>query len=276
VAALAFPFGGPALIWQRILGFPDKVWGPGRRRWWATVARRCDAVVVLTPDQGDEVRRLGYRGPVWVIPNFRDPGRFRDLDRGLAGRRLRAEVGVSGATPLVGFVGHLVRQKRPERALEVMARLGSQGCVAHLVVAGGGPLRADLEAGARRLGVDGAVTFLGPRDDIEGVLGGVDLAVLTSEAEGIPGVAIEALMAGCPMVSVPVGGVAEVIEHGVTGLVLDGFEPAAMADAVAGLLADGETRLAMSRESRARTDRFSAQGAAAVYAERLTAAIRGR
>jgi len=86
-------------------------------------------------------------------------------------------------------------------------------------------------------------------------------------------VAIEALMAGCPMVSVPVGGVSEVVEHGVTGVVLDGFEPAAMADAVAGLLADGETRRAMSRESRARTDRFSAQGAAAVYAERLSAAV---
>jgi len=273
VAALASPFGGPALVWQRILGFPDKVWGPGRRRWWATVARRCDAVVVLTPDQDDEVRRLGYQGPVWVIPNFRDPGRFRGVDRDRAGRRLRAEVGVSGATPLIGFVGHLVRQKRPERALEVMARLSSQGCAAHLVVAGAGPLRADLEARARGLGLDGAVTFLGPRDDIEGVLGGVDLALLTSEAEGIPGVAIEALMAGCPMVSVPVGGVSEVVEHGVTGVVLDGFEPAAMADAVAGLLADGETRRAMSRESRARTDRFSAQGAAAVYAERLSAAV---
>jgi glycosyltransferase involved in cell wall biosynthesis len=276
VAALAFPFGRPALVWQRILGFPGKLWRPGRRRWWATVARRCAGVVALTPDQAEEVRRLGYHGPVWVIPNFRDPGRFRGLDRDLAGAGLRAEVGVPGATPLVGFVGHLVRQKRPERALEMMAVLRSRGCPAHLVVAGTGPLRTDLDDHARRLGLDGAVTFLGPRDDVERVLGGVDVAVLTSEAEGIPGVAIEALMAGCPMVSVPVGGVAEVVEHGVTGLVLGDDQPATMAEAVAGLLADAETRAAMGREARSRTDRFSASAAAATYAERFREALAGR
>ncbi len=144
------------------------------------------------------------------------------------------------------------------------------------MVAGTGPLRPDLEAHAERLGVAGAVTFLGHRSDVEWVFGGVDVALLTSEAEGIPGVAIEALMAGCPMVTVPVGGVTEVVEHGVTGLVLDGDEPAEMAAAVARLLDDDETRAAMSRAARLRTDRFSASAAAAVYAERLTAALAGR
>jgi glycosyltransferase involved in cell wall biosynthesis len=276
VVALAVPFGGPVLIWQRILGFPAKIWGPVRRRWWATVARRCDAVVALTPDLGDEVRRLGYRGQVWVIPNFRNPGRFCDLDRDQAGTRLRAEVGVADAAPLIGFVGHLVRQKRPDRALEVVARLRSQGCTVHLVLAGTGPLRTELEARAQGLGLDGAVTFLGQRDDIERVLGGVDLVLLTSEAEGIPGVAIEALMAGCPIVTVPVGGVAEVVEHGVTGLVLDDDRPAVMAEAVARLLGNADTLAAMSRESRSRADRFSATAAAAVYAERFRAALAGR
>jgi glycosyltransferase involved in cell wall biosynthesis len=276
VAACAFPVGGPVLIWQRILGFPGKVWGSGRRRWWATVVRRCDGVVALTPEQRDEIRRLGYRGPVWLIPNFRSSGRFRSLDRDRAGSRLRGEVGVAEETPLIGFVGHLAGQKRPERAMEVLDRLRSQGCFAHLVVAGTGPLRTDLEAQARRLGLDRAVTFLGQRDDIERVLGGVDLVLLTSEAEGMPGVAIEALMAGCPMVAVRVGGVTDVIEHGVTGLVLDDDRPTAMAEAVARLLADDESRAAMGRESRARTDRFSASAAAAVYDERFREALAGR
>jgi glycosyltransferase involved in cell wall biosynthesis len=177
---------------------------------------------------------------------------------------------------LIGFVGHLVRQKRVDRALEVLAHLGTRGCSAHLVVAGAGALRPDLEAQAERLGVAKAVTFLGQRHDVEWVLGAVDLALLTSEAEGIPGVAIEALMAGCPVVTVPVGGVTEVVEHGVTGLVLDGFEPAEMADAVVRLLEDDEARAAMSRESRSRTDRFSARTAAAVYAERLSGAVAAR
>ncbi|MGH9250167.1 MAG: glycosyltransferase family 4 protein, partial [Acidimicrobiales bacterium] len=197
-------------------------------------------------------------------------------DRDAARARLRAELGVSEGTPLVGFVGHLIRQKRPDRALEALARLRSQGCGAHLVVAGSGPLRTDLDAWAHHLGLDGAVTFLGQREDVEWVLAGVDLALLTSEAEGIPGVAIEALMAGCPMVSVPVGGVAHVVEHDVTGLIVGGDEPAVMAEAVARLLADDEARRAMSRESRARTDRFSASAAAAVYAERFRESLARR
>jgi glycosyltransferase involved in cell wall biosynthesis len=276
VVALAAGRRGPPLVWQRILGFPDKMWRPLRRRWWSAIVRRVDAAVALTTDQGAELRRLGYRGPVWVIPNFRKPDRFRTVRRDVAGASLRADVGVPDGTPLLGFVGHLVRQKRPGRALDVLAQLKQRGCAAHLVVAGAGPLRPDLEAHARRIGVGGAVTFLGERDDVERVLGGVDLALLTSEAEGIPGVAIEAVMAGCPVVSVPVGGVAEVIEDGATGLVLETDDPAAMADAVQRLLADDETRAAMSRECRSRTDRYSASAAAAVYARRFGEALAGR
>jgi glycosyltransferase involved in cell wall biosynthesis len=276
VVALAIGRRGPLLVWQRILGFPDKMWRPLRRRWWSVVAGRVGAAVALTTDQEGELRRLGYRGPVWVIPNFRKPDRFRAIPRAVAAARLRAELGVPEGTPLLGFVGHLVRQKRPDRALDVVAQLRRRGCAAHLVVAGAGPLRTDLHAQALRLGLDGAVTFLGERADVEWLLSGVDLALLTSEAEGIPGVAIEAVMAGCPVVSVPVGGVAEVIEDGATGLVLDTDDPAAMAHAVARLLADDDAREALSRESRSRTDRFSASAAAAVYAERLTAALARR
>ncbi len=276
VVALAAGRRGPLLVWQRILGFPDKMWRPLRRHWWTVVARRVGAAVALTADQEGELRRLGFRGPVWVIPNFRKPDRFRTVPRAVAAARVRAEVGVPDGTPLLGFVGHLVRQKRPDRALDVVAQLQRRGCAAHLVVVGAGPLRTDLETQAQRLGLDGAVTFLGERDDVEWLLGGVDLALLTSEAEGIPGVAIEAVMAGCPVVSVPVGGVAEVIEDGATGLVLDTDDPAAMAQAVARLLADDDAREALSRESRSRAERFSAADAAAAYAERLTAALARR
>jgi glycosyltransferase involved in cell wall biosynthesis len=276
VAALAVGRRRPLLVWQRILGLPDKVWDPVRRRWWGMIVRRFDAGVALTDEQAAELRRLGFRKPVWVIPNFRKPDRFRDLDRVEAAARLRAEVGAPEGVPLIGFVGHLVDQKRADRALEVLALLPAQGCRAHLVVAGTGALRPELEACAERMGVAGAVTFLGHRADVESVFGGVDVALLTSDAEGIPGVAIEALMAGCPMVSVPVGGVAEVIEHGHTGLVLDGFEPVEMAAAVARLLADGDTLATMSRASRLRTGRFTAAAAASVYADRLSAVLAER
>jgi glycosyltransferase involved in cell wall biosynthesis len=276
VATLGVPRDGPLLVWQRILGLPDKVWGGVRRRWWEVVARRVDVAVALTDDQAAEMQRLGFRGPLWVIPNFRKPDRFRGLDRLTAAARLRAEVGVPAGVPLIGFVGHLVQQKRVERALDVLARLGARGCSAHLVISGTGALRPELEAQAERLRVADAVTFLGHRDDVEQIFAGVDLALLTSDTESMPGVSIEALMAGCPMVTVPVSGAADVVEDGVSGIVLDSFEPAAMADAVARLLADDELRVAMSGVARSRTERFSASTAAAVYAERLSGALAKR
>jgi glycosyltransferase involved in cell wall biosynthesis len=276
VAALAVPRHGPLLVWQRIAMFPDKLWDPVRRRLWGLVARRVDAGVVLTGDQDAELRRLGFRGPVWVVPNFRNPDRFRDLDRDVAAARLRAEIGVSDGSHLIGIVGALSTEKRLDRALEVVALLAARGCVVHLVVVGTGSLRSELEVHAGHLGVAEAVTFLGYRDDVEWIFGGVDLALLTSDTECMPGVAVEALMAGCPMVTVPVVGVDRVVEQGVTGVVLDSFEPAAMADAVASLLADAELRTTMRRAARARTDRFSAASAAAVYADRLTGALARR
>jgi glycosyltransferase involved in cell wall biosynthesis len=276
VVALGAPRAGPLLVWQRIGMFPAKAWDPVRRRWWGFVARRHHASVALTREQEAEHRRLGFTGPVWTVANFRNPDRFRNVNRDEASAHMRAEIGVAEGTSVIGAVAALSPEKRLDRALDVLALVTDRGCGAHLVVAGGGALQSELEARAEGLGVSGAVTFLGHRDDVEWILAGVDLALLTSDTECMPGVSIEALMAGCPMVTVPVVGVDRVVEHGVTGLVLDGFEPAEMADAVTRLLDDDETRAAMSRESRSRTDRFSARAAAAVYAERLSAALAAR
>lgn len=273
IVALAAPRGGPILVWQRILGFPPEVWGPGRRRWWQAIARRFDVGVALTADLEAELRRLGFDGPVWIIPNSRQPDRFLDLDRTEAATRLRTEVGVAKDVALIGFVGHLVHQKRPERAIEVLARVLDRGRSAHLVIAGDGELRSELELDVRNRGLTHSVTFLGHRDDVEWVLGAVELTLLTSDTEGIPGVAIESLMAGCPVITFPVGGVCEVVDDGVTGVVLDRHDQALMAEAVLKLLDDDDTRRAMGREGRLQTARFSASATAEIYAERLAALL---
>ncbi len=276
IVALAAPRHRPVLVWQRILGFPDTVWQPGRRQWWWAIARRFDVGVALTAALEAELRRLRFGGPIWIIPNSRQPDRFVALDRAGATARLRSEVGVGDDEILIGFVGHLVDQKRPDQALAVLARLIADGRRVHLVLAGDGPLRADLEADVRRRGLDASVTFLGHRPDVEWIFGGVELMLLTSDAEGIPGVAIESLMSGCPVVSFPVGGVDEVVDEGVTGVVVARHDPGLMADAVGALLDDDDLRASMGRAGRRETVRFSAAATAAVYAERLAAFLSAR
>ena len=273
VAALALSREGPILVWQRILGFPDTVWRGARSRLWRAVAARVDAAVALTAADEEEMRRLGFKGPVWVIPNFRRPERFLAVDRTAAATALRAQLGVDAGLPLVGFVGHLVEQKRPERALDVLVELRRRGHRVHLVVAGDGPLRPALERRVREHGMERDVSLLGHRTDVETVFGGVDVTVLTSDVEGMPGVAIEAQMAGCPVVTFPVGGVDEVLEHGVTGEVLARSDTTLMADRVALLLEDPELRARMGQAARVRATRFTAHQSAARYEMHLESCL---
>ena len=265
-AVIARRRDGPLLVWKRI---SPGAWRPVQRRWWRAIARRVDAVVALTPQIKDEMRGLGYSGPVWVIRNARHPDRFVTVDRASEGVRLRRQIGIADDTPLLGFVGNLSREKRAERTLDVLARVLAQDQAAHLVVAGDGPLRAAFEQEVSARGLEGHVSSLGHRTDVERLFGGVDLLLLTSDVEGIPGVAIEAQMSGCPVVTFPTGGVREAVEDGVTGVVLDRPDTALMADEVLRLLRCPERRERLGGDGRRRADAFSTDRVADEYSARL-------
>jgi glycosyltransferase involved in cell wall biosynthesis len=256
----------PLLVWKRI---SPSAWRPVQRRWWRAIARRVDAVVALTPQIEDEMRKLGYDGPVWLIRNARHPERFVTVDRASEGVHLRRQIGIADDTPLLGFVGNLSREKRPERTLDVLAHVLAQDQAAHLVVAGDGPLRAAFEREIRGRGLDKNVSSLGHRADVERLFGGVDLLLLTSDVEGIPGVAIEAQMAGCPVVTFPTGGVREAVEDGVTGVVLDRPDTTLMAAQVLRLLQSPDCREQLGSEGRRRADTFSTARVADEYSASL-------
>jgi glycosyltransferase involved in cell wall biosynthesis len=260
----------PAVAWQRILDFPREFWTSPHRRWWQLVVRRIDAAFALTPELASEVERLGLGGPVWLVPNSRRPEPFLAVDRDAAGQRVRAEIGVGREVVLLGLVGALVEQKRPERALDVVQQLRNGGHAVHLVVAGDGPLRETLEADAQQRGLEDDVSFLGYRRDVADLLGGIDLLLLTSDVEGIPGVVIEAQMAGCPVVTFPLGRVAEVVDDGTTGVVLQQPDVPAMVDATATLVRDAATRMRMSEAARTHACEFATERIAARYSAHLT------
>jgi glycosyltransferase involved in cell wall biosynthesis len=266
-AALARRRNGPLRVWKRI---SPAGWRPVQRRWWRAIANRMDAVVALTPRLEDEMRGLGYGGPVWLIPNARHPERFAAVDRAHEAVRLRCEIAVREDVPLLGFVGNLSPEKRPERTLDVLAGVLAQGQAAHLVIAGNGPLRASFEREVQARRLDAHVSFLGHRSDVARLLGGLDVLLLTSDIEGIPGVAIEAQMAGCPVVTFPTGGVGDVVEDGVTGVVLAHPDSALMTEQVLHLLQYPDRRELLGAAGRARADRFSTARVAEQYSTRLT------
>jgi glycosyltransferase involved in cell wall biosynthesis len=107
---------------------------------------------------------------------------------------------------------------------------------AKFLFAGDGQRRKDFEEQAARLGIAKHFHFLGRRDDIPRVLSCCDIGVLPSRAEGLPNAVLEYLAAGLPTIASRVGGNAEIIEDGKTGLLVPPEDFYALADALLRLL----------------------------------------
>jgi L-malate glycosyltransferase len=99
-------------------------------------------------------------------------------------------------------------------------------------------MRPDFEQQVAQLGLQSNFLFLGRRDDVPRVLACCDIAVLPSKAEGLPNAVLEYLAAGLPTVASRVGGNAEIIQDGKTGLLVPPDHPSALAEALLRLLRD--------------------------------------
>ena len=144
--------------------------------------------------------------------------------------------------------------------LDACAALRRRGVKFRCVSVGDGPCRPELEARRVRLGLEEVVEFAGAADHDEVLRWWqrADLAALTSESEGMPVSLMEAAACGVPAVATAVGGVPELIQHGVTGLLAPPNDPEAFATALQQLLGDSALAAAMGLAARRRAEeRFS-------------------
>jgi len=125
--------------------------------------------------------------------------------------------------------------------LRIAAEIRRRNPNVEFVLVGDGPLRTKLERDAATLGLGDAVQFLGERNDIAAVLASVDVAVLTSDSEGLSNVILEAMGARLPVVAYNVGGNSELINDSRGTLVRPGDEKE-FANAVQQLLGDDSLR----------------------------------
>jgi len=151
---------------------------------------------------------------------------------------LRRNFALNGAT--LAFAGRLTAQKSLERALEAVAAADEVS----LVIAGDGPDRGLLERRAVELGLSGRVSFLGaqPRERIVELFRAADATILSSSWENFPHTVVEALAVGTPVLAIEAGGVAEVVQDGVNGLLVAPGDTVALADAVRRYFDDDELR----------------------------------
>jgi glycosyltransferase involved in cell wall biosynthesis len=218
-------------------------------RW---LARRTDRLLTVSERVRQELLDLGVGSPkrLTVIPLGLELDRFLTCES-LRGQ-LRAELGTGPETLLVGIVARLVPIKRHEWFLEAAVKVTQRYPGCQFLLVGDGERRQELEEFVRQLGLDGQVRFLGWQRDLERIYADLDLVALTSANEGSPVSLIEAMAAGRPVVSTRVGGVPDLVENGVAGLLVPPGDPAALAEAMTTLLADPQRRRLMGQAGRER------------------------
>ena len=130
--------------------------------------------------------------------------------------RFRVELGIPDDAWVVGTVGRLALEKDQALLIDAVAPLLSEG--RQLVIVGDGPERGVLRARIARIPNGRYVHMLGEREDVENILAALDAFALTSRTEGLPLVLLEAMATGLPVLSTAVGGIPDLLEHRVTGL----------------------------------------------------------
>ncbi len=133
--------------------------------------------------------------------------------------QLRASLDVPADAPTFISVGRLEPQKNTGVLIRAFASVPLRSTAAHLLLAGDGPLRGELERQARDLGVLHRVRFLGVRTDVPSLLAAADVFVLASRYEGNPLTIMEAMAAGKPVIATAVGCVPELVVEGAGVLV---------------------------------------------------------
>jgi glycosyltransferase involved in cell wall biosynthesis len=217
------------------------------------------AARVIAVSEGTRTALLaqGYPpGLIEVIPNGVDD--IPDAAERRPG--LRAELGIPDGVPLVGEVARLCAVKGQRELIDAVATL--PGVWLLLVGADleqGGAYERELREAAEAAGLADRVIFAGYRGDAGDCIAELDVFALPSWIEGMPLVALEAMQRGKPVVATPVGGTAEVVADGETGVIVPVRDPVRLAAALRELLADPEhaRRLGEAGRRRAR-ERFSA------------------
>ncbi|MCB1258073.1 MAG: glycosyltransferase family 4 protein [Microthrixaceae bacterium] len=200
--------------------------------------RRAAAVVSLYGAAGAYMtENYGVdRSRVTVLPNSVDADSFprrSELDQLAAKERL----GLSGTQLVMGYIGALSSEKRPEWAISASAAITD----AMLLLAGDGPLRTQLE---HAYGDSPGIRFLGSTSNPAGFLAGLDVLLIPSQTEGIPAVLIEAALVGVPVVATDVGGIQEVVQQTSCGIVVPADDESGFASAIGLVLSNPADYLA--------------------------------
>jgi glycosyltransferase involved in cell wall biosynthesis len=269
VMRYAFPslvYFKPRLMVHTVNNIAEREIEP-RARWLQRLAYRRGVIpVAVAQEVAASMERLygiGNCRVVWnCIPTdlYASPGTPREV--------WRAKQGFSEEDVLFVCVARFAAQKNHALLINAFAQGPASDPRAHLVLAGEGALRAQLQERVNKLGLTNRIHFLGLRTDIPDVLGAADAFTLSSDYEGNPLSVIEAMAAGLPIISTAVGGVPELLQNGKEGFIVQPGDAEELSAAMMTLLKDRGLRRTMGAAAAARAkDKFDVSAMVRAYEE---------
>jgi glycosyltransferase involved in cell wall biosynthesis len=213
------------------------------------LARRTDRLIAVGTQVRDDLLAAGIGRTDQYVVFF--PGLASPIAPSKA--QARKELGLDANALYCTFVGRLTQIKRPDRLLDLAGACVARNLEIHFLVAGEGELFESSRA--RAVAEKLPITFLGWRSDIALIFAASDIAVLTSDNEGIPLTLIQAAQAGLPIVAPRVGSIADIVHDGVTGY-LTSPQPGAMASAMNALATDSNLRHALGAAGKAHSEKY--------------------
>jgi N-acetyl-alpha-D-glucosaminyl L-malate synthase BshA len=218
------------------------------------VIEQSDAVTAVSENLAHRTRENFCREPskpcaIEVIPNGVDTDMFHP----------GAGEGREPVAPTAVHVSNFRPVKRVPWLIEVFAR-ATAGSDARLTLVGDGPDQFAARTKAHELGIEARVDFLGERDRLPEILASADAFLLSSSDESFGLSALEAMSCGTPVVATAVGGVAEVVENGVSGLLSGADDKEAFTANLKGLLFDRRRAKAMGAAARRAAETRFARG----------------
>jgi len=207
------------------------------------MARSTDKIICVSEhDRQLALRfRVGDPTKLVTIHNGLDPALWRVTNKKSVRPQLENAL-------VITMVARLAKQKDQLTLLEAIRLLPANCC--KVVLVGDGPMRTEIERFIEKHQLGDHVQLLGARTDVEKILAATDIFALSSRWEGLPLTIIEAMLSELPIVTTRVGGVAELIEDGVTGFLVPPQNPKALAVALGKLVNDASLRLKMGHRGK--------------------------
>jgi glycosyltransferase involved in cell wall biosynthesis len=230
--------------------------------------RRASRLIAVAETSAAMLRAAVPSVPVHLIPNgILPPTRGVDPARR---QTVRAELAANQAdTVLIGYVGRLSGEKRPDLLVAAASLLKATDASARFAIVGGGQLAPNVTRAVREAGLGDRVALAGLRHDMDDVYAAIDVLAVPSDIEGTPRVLIEAQMRGIPAVATAVGGMPALVRDEVDGLLIPPGRADALAEALSRLIRDPDMRrrlgAAAATSAHGRTAHGMAEAVQAVY-----------